>query len=269
MGVPDILQNIIEVKRDEVARLKARVTVESLREQSGAWSKTRGVLDALRRQSAGGDMALIAEVKKASPSRGVIRADFDPVWIAERYCDGGATCLSVLTDQQFFQGRLDFLASIRASVPLPLLRKDFTIDRIQLYEARAAGADAILLIAACLEPGLLRELHDEAVAIGLDVLVEIHDEREWEGILASGLTPPLVGVNNRNLHDFTVTLETTEILGPMVTAGGSVLVAESGIFTPADVDRLSLAGASAILVGESLMKDSDPGAAARRLMDSS
>ncbi|MEO8377965.1 MAG: indole-3-glycerol phosphate synthase TrpC [Candidatus Sumerlaeota bacterium] len=263
----DILEKIIKVKREEVAQLHREHTLEGLLEAIAQCGPTRGFRKRIiAKAEKTGNAALIAEVKKASPSKGIIRADFDPVWIAQKYKDGGAACLSVLTDRQFFQGDLSFLKQIREKVQLPLLRKDFIIDSLQLYEARAAGADAVLLIAACLAARQLQELHDEATGIGLDVLVEIHDEEEWEGILAAGSAPPLAGVNNRNLRDFSVTLETTERLAPMITASGTALVAESGIFSPADVARLVACGASAVLVGESLMRQDDPGEAAKALM---
>ncbi|MCC6545937.1 indole-3-glycerol phosphate synthase TrpC [Candidatus Sumerlaeota bacterium] len=263
----DILKKIIAVKRDEVAALHRGCTRAQLIDQGTTAGVPRGFRKAIiAKATATGNAALIAEVKKASPSKGIIRADFDPVWIAQKYEAGGAACLSVLTDRQFFQGDLAFLRQIRERVKLPLLRKDFIIDSLQLYEARAAGADAVLLIAACLSSQQLQELHGEATSIGLDVLVEVHDEQEWEGILAAGDAPPLAGVNNRNLRDFSVTLETTEHLAPLITASGTALVAESGIFTPQHVERLRKCGASAVLVGESLMREDDPGAAARRLM---
>lgn len=264
--IPDVLQRIIAVKEQELAALRSRTTLGALRSQAVDAAPPRGFLAALKRRTATGRVGLIAEVKKASPSKGIIRADFDPVWIAQRYQAGGADCLSVLTDEQFFQGSLDYLRAVRAAVALPLLRKDFTIDRIQLYEARAAGADAILLIAACLEPAHLADLHAEAVSIGLDVLVEVHDADEWQGVVGAGLTPPLGGINNRNLRDFTVTLDVTRDVAPAMLAAGTYLVAESGIFTPADVAQVRANGAAAILVGESLMRQPDPGEAARALV---
>jgi len=255
------------VKREEVAALKRLYTFGDLIDRSGKATAPRGFRNALvRSRDARSHPALIAEVKKASPSKGIIRADFDPVWIAERYREGGAACLSVLTDVQFFQGSLEFLQSVRAAVDLPALRKDFMIDRIQLPEARAAGADAILLIAACLDPRHLHDLHHEAAELGMDVLVEIHDADEWEAILKAGNPPPLVGVNNRNLRDFTVSLDVTIGLAPRVIQTGAMLVAESGIFVPSDVAELSAVNALAVLVGESLMRERDPGDAARRLM---
>jgi indole-3-glycerol phosphate synthase len=234
----------------------------------GAAGAPRGFLAALQAHVKSRGLGLIAEVKKASPSKGIIREDFDPVWIAERYAEGGASCLSVLTDEKFFQGSLEYLRNVRSAVSLPALRKDFVIESYQLFEARAAGADCVLLIAACLDPHLLADLHAEAVEeCGLDVLVEIHDEREWEAVVnAMPAPPPMAGINNRNLHDFTVTLETTRRVAPEVTGAGSFLVAESGIFTPADVAFVKEAGAGAILVGESLMRQKDPGEAARELL---
>ncbi|CAN5343385.1 indole-3-glycerol phosphate synthase TrpC [soil metagenome] len=265
-NIPDVLKKIIVVKKEEVAALHRSGRVENLRAAAKDAGPRRGFFSALKRRAVKGRVGLIAEVKKASPSKGIIRADFDPLWIAERYAEGGADCLSVLTDEQFFQGRLEFLKAIRGVVSLPLLRKDFMIDAAQLYESLDAGADAILLIAACLAPSQLKDLHDEATSIGLDVLVEIHDEAEWDGIRASGLNPPLVGVNNRDLRSFDVSLDITARLAPAVLESGAFLVAESGIFTPADVATLKSHGASAILVGESLMKQRDPGIAARELL---
>jgi len=267
MAKATILDRIIEVKREELAALRQRTTVQALRYAAARADAPRGFVDALRRAAQiDGRMGLIAEVKKASPSKGIIREDFDPVWIAQRYEAGGASCLSVLTDEQFFQGSLEYLRAVRRAVSLPIIRKDFTIDSLQILEARAAGADAILLIAACLEPAHLADLHEEARGLGLDVLVEIHNEEEWAGLVATGVRFPLVGVNNRNLHTFEVSLETTERLAKSVLSSADILVAESGIFTPADVRRLHACGARAILVGESLMRQSDPGEAARTLL---
>lgn len=265
--VPDILKKIIDVKKEEVAVLKQRPGAAALVEMAGSGPPPRPFLDALRRATkSNGRPALIAEVKKASPSKGVIREDFDPVAIASAYERGGATCLSVLTDVNFFQGRIDYLGQILGTVSLPLLRKDFIIDTIQLLEARAAGADAILLIAACLDPAELVDLHHQATELGLDVLVEFHDEDEWERVVATGFTPPLCGINNRNLRDFTVSLEVTARLAPAIVKTGALLVAESGIFTPGDVRELARHGAGAILVGESLMRQEDVEAATRELL---
>lgn len=267
MEIPDILKKIIETKREEVAALKASAAIGELKARAADAPPPRAFLKALKsRAEETGHPALIAEVKKASPSKGVIREDFDPVWIARRYAAGGAACLSVLTDEKFFQGSLKYMEAVRAALSLPVLRKDFIIDRAQLHEARAAGADCILLIAACLEPAALHDLHEEARAIGLDVLVEIHGRGEWEGIITAGKAPPLVGINNRDLRDFSVSLETTRELAPDVLKHRSLLVAESGIFTPEDVATLKKAGATAILVGESLMRQTDPGQAAADLL---
>lgn len=262
--VPDILKKIIEVKKDEVAFLRKRPGAAALIEMASSAPEPRGFLRALR--EADNTPALIAEVKKASPSKGVIRGDFDPVAIAEAYERGGATCLSILTDESFFQGRLDYIGQILGSVSLPLLRKDFTIDSLQIVEARAAGADAILLIVACLDPSELADLHHRATELGLDVLVEFHDEKEWEAVAATGLKPPLCGINNRNLRDFSVSLETTARLAPAILETGALLVAESGIFTPGDVRLVEKHGAQAILVGESLMRQEDVEAATRHLL---
>jgi indole-3-glycerol phosphate synthase len=207
---------------------------------------------------------LIAEVKKASPSKGVIRADFDPVTIARAYERGGASCLSVLTDVEYFQGSLAYLGAIREAVALPLLRKDFLIDPAQVYEARIAGADAVLLIVACLpSPARLAEMRHVAESLGMDALVEVHGEREVEVAAESGAT--LIGVNNRNLHTFEVSLATTARLVPLFPPG-AVAVAESGIFTPEDVAAVRAAGAHAVLVGESLMRQADVEAATRALL---
>lgn len=258
----NILDRIVAVKHQEVEALRSTVDEGDLAEQIARSGPRRPFLRALLEAPGFG---LIAEVKKASPSKGVIRPDFDPVWTAKRYAAGGANCLSILTDEQFFQGSLDYLRSVRAAVSLPVLRKDFIIDSLQLREARAAGADCVLLIAACLAPSHLRELHEEANLLGMDVLVEVHDREEWEGVLSSGLRPPMVGVNNRNLKTFEVSLSTTEELAAGILAEAELLVAESGIFTAADVTRLGACGARAVLVGESLMREADPGAAAAKL----
>lgn len=255
----DILSTIVAEKRREVAALPARpVTAEDLRRARAAQGEPRDFLGALRRPRRG-SVALIAEVKKASPSAGIIRPDFDPVAIARAYEAAGATCLSVLTDEKFFQGSLHYLRAIRAAVRLPLLRKDFIIDERQIREAIEWGADAILLIAAILDDTQLRRLHDLAAGAGLAVLVEVHDEAELDRALALGA--PLIGVNNRDLKTFTVDLATTERLAARLRAhprgAQTVLVAESGIHTRADVERLRRTGARAILVGESLMRHTD------------
>ncbi|MBX3729386.1 MAG: indole-3-glycerol phosphate synthase TrpC [Candidatus Sumerlaeia bacterium] len=260
--MPTILDKILARKREEVAALLAGTSREALRERALAMPAGPGFVAAL---DAPGGMRLIAEVKKASPSKGVIRADFDPVAIARAYERGGAAALSVLTDRDFFQGDLAYLGAIRGAVALPLLRKDFVIDDAQVHEARAAGASAVLLIAAALKADELGALHATADAVGLDVLVEVHDEADVARVEASGCRLRLVGINNRNLHTFETDLAVTERLGPEL-ARRALLVSESGIFTPADVARVAAAGARAVLVGESLMRQPDPAVAARQLM---
>jgi len=262
------LTTIVAEKRREVEALPpGPVTVERLRAALATRGEPRDFLAALRRPRSG-DVALIAEVKKASPSAGVIRADFDPVAIARAYEAAGATCLSVLTDAKFFQGSLEFLRAIRAAVSLPLLRKDFIIDERQILEAVEWGADAILLIAAILDDAHLRHFHELARGAGLAALVEVHDAAELDRALALGA--PLIGVNNRDLRTFTVDLATTERLAARLRtppAGREVLlVAESGIHSRADVERLRRAGAGAILVGESLMRHADLAAKTRELL---
>ncbi len=264
----DILSTIVAEKRREVEALpRGPITGERLRAALATRGDPRDFLAALRHPRRG-DMALIAEVKKASPSAGVIRADFDPVAIARAYESAGATCLSVLTDTKFFQGSREHLRAIRAAVGLPLLRKDFIIDERQILEAIEWGADAILLITAILDDARLRHFHALARGAGLAVLVEVHDAAELDRALALGA--PLIGVNNRDLKTFTVDLATTERLAARLRAhpaGGEVLlVAESGIHRRADVERLRRAGAGAILVGESLMRHPDLEAKTRELL---
>ena len=261
-----ILEAIIAQKQLELARLPQRaVSVADLKAASAAWGGARRFLDALRRPRAG-SIALIAEVKKASPSAGVIRLEFDPVRIALEYEAAGATCLSVLTDEKFFQGSLGHLKQIRGAVKLPLLRKDFIIDERQILEAVQWGADAILLIAAVLSDARLRQFHSLAVGAGLAALVEVHDEAELDRALNAGAE--LIGVNNRNLRTFQVDLNVTERLAARLHASprDTLLVAESGIQTRDDVTRLARCGARAILVGESLMKHSDLKAKVRELI---
>jgi indole-3-glycerol phosphate synthase len=263
-----ILERIVEEKRREVARLPAsEVTVSSLKAALAARGGVRDFAGALRRPRRG-PVALIAEVKKASPSVGVIRPDFDPVGIAREYEAAGAACLSVLTDEKFFQGSLHYLKAIRTAVGLPLLRKDFIIDARQILEAAEWGADAILLIVAILSDAQLKQFHALGVGAGLSVLVEVHDEAELDRALAAGAE--LVGVNNRDLRTFQTDLATTERLAQRLRAapggGSKLLVAESGIHTRADVERLQRASAQGILVGESLMRQADIGAKVRELM---
>lgn len=266
----NILDTIVEQKRVEVARLPVGpVAARPLREAIARRGGIRDFFGALDRPRSG-DVGLIAEVKKASPSAGVICPDFDPVRIAREYEAAGASCLSVLTDEKFFQGSLDYLKAIRGAVGLPLLRKDFIIDERQILEAVEWGADAILLIVAILTDDQLSHFHALADAAGLTALVEVHDEQELERALRCGAR--LVGVNNRNLKTFKVDLATTERLAAQLFRAEStpgtarLLVAESGIHTRADVERLKRCGSRAILVGESLMRTGDIGAKARELI---
>lgn len=264
-----ILDTIVEQKQREVAQLpERRIAAGDLRDAMLERGERRDFLAALRKPRAG-DIALIAEVKKASPSAGIICKDFDPVRIAKEYEAAGASCLSVLTDEQFFQGSLDYLRQIRAAVKLPLLRKDFIIDERQILEAIEWGADAILLIVAILDDSRLRHFHELATEAGLAALVEVHDEVELDRALAAG--PALIGVNNRNLKTFKVDLATTERLAaklflPPATRHLPLLVAESGIHARADVERLEHAGAGAILVGESLVRSGSITSQARALL---
>ena len=259
----NILDKIVEEKKREVAKLPARlIAAGDLRDAMLEHGERRDFLAALRKPK-NGSLALIAEVKKASPSAGVICHDFDPVRIAKEYEAAGASCLSVLTDEKFFQGSLDYLRQVRAAVKLPLLRKDFIIDERQILEAIEWGADAILLIVAILTDAQLAKFHALAVEAGLAVLVEVHDEEELARALK--ISPVLIGVNNRNLKTFQVDLATTEKLAGKIGAE-KILVAESGIQARADVERLKKCGAQAILVGESLMKNGDIKTKVRELL---
>ena len=258
----DILKQIIDVKRLEIAAAQKRLPLAAIRADAESRVLTRDFTAALRAKISAGQSAVIAEVKKASPSKGVLREDFIPADIAQSYADGDGTtsaaCLSVLTDKQFFQGSVDFLKQARASCDLPVLRKDFMVDPYQIYESRAMGADAILLIAACLDDAQMADL--EAIARGLDmaVLVEVHDAAELARALQ--LKTPLVGINNRNLRTFEVTLDTTLAMLKDVPAD-RLLVTESGIHTRADVQKMRDAGVHAFLVGEAFMRADDPGTA--------
>ena len=258
----DILQRIVAVKHEEVAAARARRSEASLRDEAQARRDVRGFAAALRARVAAGEAAVIAEIKKASPSKGVIREHFVPAEIAPSYARHGAACLSVLTDERFFQGSADALRAARAACSLPVLRKDFMVDPYQVAEARAMGADCILLIAACLSDAQMAELEACAQGLGMDVLVEVHDGDELDRALA--LKTPLVGINNRNLRTFEVTLETTLGLKGRVPAE-RLLVTESGILAPADVQRMRQAGVDAFLVGEAFMRAQDPGQALRAL----
>ena len=257
----DILQKIVAVKHQEIAAARAQCSFAALSDQAQARLRNdppRGFAAALRAKLSAGQAAVIAEVKKASPSKGVLREHFVPAEIAASYARHGAACLSVLTDVQFFQGSADYLAQARAACTLPVLRKDFIVDAYQVAQACAMGADAILLIAACLSDAQMAELEAQAFGLGLDVLVEVHDGAELDRALR--LKTPLLGINNRNLRTFEVTLDTTLGLLPQVPAD-KLLVTESGILGKADVQRMRSAKVNAFLVGEAFMRADDPGAA--------
>lgn len=260
--LPDVLEKILARKAEEVSERKARTPLEALEAQIANESPVRGFTDAIARRVAARAPAVIAEVKKASPSKGVIREHFEPAEIAGQYEKGGATCLSVLTDRDFFQGGEEYLQAARSACSLPVLRKDFTIDSYQVAEARAIGADAILLIVAALGDEQMQELSAAADHYGLDVLVEVHDAQELERALA--LPTRLVGINNRNLRDFSTTLETTLSLLDSIPED-RIVVTESAIHTRDDVRTMRDAGVSAFLVGEAFMRADDPGAALRQL----
>ena len=257
----DILRRIVAVKHEELAVLRRQRSLASLREEAESAERRadlRGFEAALRAQIAAGRSAVIAEIKKASPSKGVLRANFEPAAIAQSYARHGAACLSVLTDAQFFQGSVAYLQQARAACALPVLRKDFMVDEYQVFEARAMGADCILLIAACLDDAQMADLEAVAQSLGLAVLVEVHDGAELDRALR--LKTPLVGVNNRNLRSFDVTLDTTLGLLDRVPAE-RLLVTESGILAAADVQTMRAANVHAFLVGEAFMRAPDPGEA--------
>ena len=259
----DILQRIVEVKREELAAARRRRSLSSLREEAELSRDQRGFERALRARIAAGSAAVIAEIKKASPSKGVLREDFKPPEIAASYAAHGAACLSVLTDEHFFLGHLSYLALIREQVSLPLLRKDFIFDPYQIYQARAAGADAILLIAAMLELSQLREFSAIARELSLDVLLEVHDEKELETALQTDCN--LIGINNRDLRSFVVDISTSERLAALVPPD-RITVAESGITRRDEIVRLTEKGVHAFLIGESMMREEDIGAKLQELL---
>ena len=257
-----VLDKILARKQQEVAERQQATALADIKAQAAAQDPVRGFIRSLEVRHLSREPAVIAEVKKASPSKGVIREDFDPAAIAQSYEAGGAACLSVLTDQDFFQGHEDYLQAARHACTLPVLRKDFTIDPYQVWEARAIGADAILLIVAALEDGLMAELYGQATEAGLDTLVEVHTEEELQRALK--LDARLIGINNRDLHTFDTSLDTTVRLQAQIPAD-RIVVTESGIHEPRDVSLMRQHGVSTFLVGEAFMRAEDPGAELRRL----
>ena len=262
----DLLAQIVSSKRQEVAAARARIPLAEIRslaeERAGA---VRSFEEAVRNRTAVGHAAVIAEIKKASPSRGLIRAQFDPASIARAYQQAGAACISVLTDERFFQGCAVHLQAARAACGLPVLRKDFLVDPYQVYQARVMGADCVLLIAACLDDGLMREMEDIAHGLGMAVLPEVHDRAELERAL--DLRTSFIGINNRDLRTFEVTISVTEDMMPHIPAG-KIVVSESGIVCSADAERMRVSGVHAFLVGEALLKCHDPGQGLRAIFGS-
>lgn len=257
MNTPTVLRKIVDRKFEEIQERQALTSRDALLEQIAAnQDQPRGFVEALERKLAEGQAAVIAEIKKASPSKGVIREDFYPGEIARSYARGGAACLSVLTDVDFFQGSDEYLKQVRLEVDLPVIRKDFLVDEYQVFEARAIGADCILLIVACLEPERLRDLNDLARELGMDVLVEVHNQEELE--LALQLPNRLVGINNRNLHSFEVSLDTTFDLLAQIP-DDRIVVTESGIHTIDDIAAMRGHNVNSFLVGEAFMRADDPG----------
>jgi indole-3-glycerol phosphate synthase len=258
----DILKTIIAIKHKEIAEGQAQCSLEQMKTEALAQPPVRDFVGAIRTRISQGQSAVIAEIKKASPSKGVIRADFRPAEIARSYADRGAACLSVLTDRDYFQGAPEYLQQARAACDLPVLRKDFMVDVWQVHEARAMGADAILLIAAALELGQMQALEEVAIALGMAVLVEVHNGEELDEALK--LQTPLIGVNNRNLRTFEVSLATTLELKERIPAD-RILVTESGILGAEDVALMRAEGVHAFLVGEAFMREADPGEGLARL----
>jgi indole-3-glycerol phosphate synthase len=264
--VADILQRIVETKRTEIEAARRALPQDELEARARAAPQPRDFVGALRAKIAAGRPAVIAEIKRASPSKGLLRADFDPAGIARSYAAGGAACLSVLTDRQYFQGAPEHLVAARAACTLPVLRKDFVIEAYQVYESRAMGADCVLLIAAVLPAETMRELEAIALGLGMAVLVEVHDAGELDAAL--GLATPLIGINNRDLRSFETRLETTLSLRSRI-APPRIPVSESGISSATDVETLRVAGVNCLLVGETFMRAADPGKALARLLDTS